>query len=517
MKYILLSFAIALCFRMEAQVTFTQDIAPIVFDHCTKCHRPGEIGPMPFTNYTEVAANGLMIQYVTDIGYMPPWRPDHTFSTLRDENWLTQQEIDNIATWVESGMPEGNPADMPSIPEYIDGSQVGIPDLVLTMEEPYLHQGTNTDQYQIFVLPTGLTEDKDIRAIEVRADNNQICHHAILGMDTTSTPMTMDAADPEYGYTQFGGFGFDPTDQFFGAWVPGSNPMIYPPTIGKKLFANSSILMQMHYGPSSINQSDQTSINIFYSDEPIQRYVITYPINPYDLDVPFIIPPDQVKTFHGTIDVPIGVSLIGIGPHAHLLGKSYEVYAVSANLLDTIPLIKIPQWNFNWQGFYAFPSMLHIPAGYKIHCIGTFDNTTGNPFNPSDPPQWTTWGEGTSDEMYLCYLQFVPYLTGDENINLSSADEQNKMVYQTTQLFPSYPNPARDQITLGFSLADAQKVRLELFDAKGILIRCFLENKNYPPGLHKYTLNVDNIPAGLYFYKLTAGDFNQGQRLIIQK
>ena len=131
MKYILFSLFVMLCFRMESQVTFTQDIAPIVFDHCTKCHRPGEIGPMPLTNYAEVSANGLTMQYVTEIGYMPPWRPDHTYSTLRDENWLSQEEIDKIATWVDNGMPEGDPADLPALPEFVDGSQVGVPDLSL--------------------------------------------------------------------------------------------------------------------------------------------------------------------------------------------------------------------------------------------------------------------------------------------------------------------------------------------------------------------------------------------------
>ncbi len=502
------------CFTF-AQVTFTADIAPIMFEHCTKCHRQGEIGPMPLTNYQEVMANASMVEYTTSIGYMPPWRPDHTYSTFRDENVLSQDEIDKIAQWITEGMPEGNPADLPPFPEYIDGSQIGTPDLVLTMNEPYEHQGTMTDQYQVFVLPTGLTEDHDIEAIEVRADNNEICHHAILGIDTTGTAQLLDAADPEYGYTQFGGFGFDPVDQFFGAWVPGTNPMTYPPTIGKKLFANADLLIQMHYGPTSVTQTDQTSVNLFFSDDPIQRYVRTYAINPYNLDELFFIPANTVKTFHGTLQIPFDVSLIGVGPHAHLLCKSFEVYAVSPDLQDTIQMIRIPEWNFNWQGFYSYPSFIHLPAGYTVHCYATYDNTENNPFNPSSPPQWSAWGEGTEDEMYLCYIQYVPYLNGDEDIVLSAANHENVMVYKETQLFPSYPNPAAIEVNIGFSIGNSKETSLDLYDAQGRWIRTVFRSTKPVPGLYREKLNTSDLPSGTYYLKLQSGDHVSGRQLII--
>lgn len=509
---------ISICaLRLGAQVTFSENIAPIIFEHCTKCHREGEIAPFPLTNYAETAAMASIIEYVTDIRYMPPWTPDHTYTTFRDENVLTDDEIATIAQWVADGAPEGNPALTPPVPVFPTGSQVGEPDLVLTMEEAYVHQGNNQDMYKIFVLPTGLSQDTDIEAIEVRPDNKDICHHAILGVDVSGQAAQLDAATPEYGYTQFGGFGFDPIDNFFSAWVPGSSPLVFPPTLGKKLYANSDLLVQMHYGPSSIEQSDQSSVNIFFADQPIVRYVQTASVNPTHLDEPFYILPGEVKTFHGTIDVPADVSLIDVAPHGHLICKSYEVFAVSPNAQDTIKIIKIPEWDFNWQGLFAFPNLTRIPAGYTIHCIGAFDNTADNPSNPNDPPQLMTWGESTTEEMYLCFLQYVFYLPGDENIALPTLNEEYMMVYPKEQLFPCYPNPAYTELTIGYHLLEPRKVSLEVLDMQGRCVAVVFDNKSMGMGYHREHVALNDLENGTYLYRLHGDGFDETQRFVIQR
>jgi len=500
-----------------SQVNFAEHVAPIIFDHCTKCHREGEIAPLPLTTYEEVASSASIIEYVTGIRYMPPWTPDHTYSTFRDENVLTDAEIATIAAWVAAGVPQGDPALTPPLPVFPLGSQVGTPDLVLTMEQPFEHQGNNQDMYQIFVLPTGLTQDTDIAAIEVRPDNKNICHHAILGLDISGQAALLDAATPEYGYTQFGGFGFNPTDNFFSAWVPGSNPFVFPPTLGKKLYANSDLLVQMHYGPTSITQSDQSSINIFFSDEPIQRYVQTASISLTNLDEPFVILPGQVKTFHGTLTVPVDVSLIDVAPHGHLVCSSYEVYAVSANGQDTINIIKIPQWDFNWQGLFAYPSLLHIPAGYTIHCIGTYDNTADNPSNPNDPPQVMSWGESTTEEMYITFLQYVLYHPGDENISLPTANEEQMMVYPKEQLFPCYPNPAFSEINIGFHLKSPRTLSLDIVDIQGHLVETVFTQQRFGMGWHKQPVALSDWPTGQYLYRLHGDGFDESRPFVIQR
>ena len=136
--------------------TFHEDIAPIIYDNCTECHREGEIGPMQFISYDEVSAQGSFIEYVTQAGYMPPWTPDHNYSSLQGERFLTDDEISMISEWVQEGMPEGDPAANPGVPDYNEGNGLGTPDLELQMSEPYVHGGDGLEQYQVFLLPTGI-------------------------------------------------------------------------------------------------------------------------------------------------------------------------------------------------------------------------------------------------------------------------------------------------------------------------------------------------------------------------
>lgn len=373
---------------------------------------------MPFTDYGEVAPYGEFIEYVTSIGYMPPWSPDPEYSHFVGENVLSQEQIATLGAWVAAGKPEGDPADNPGLPEFTSGSQIGTPDLVLTMSEPYTHGGDMTDQYQVFVLPSGFGDGTAIRSIEVMPGNHNVAHHGILGLDVSGTAAALDAADPEPGYESFGGFGFNAASSFFGAWVPGALPVEYPPGIGRTIPADADLLLQMHYGPTPVVESDLSEVNIFFSNGPIEREVFTAIMGPQHLDAPFILPPNQVSSFHGTMPVTEDVSLINIAPHCHLVGASWLVYATSPDGQDTIPLISIPHWDFNWQGYFTFPHLTKIPQGYTLHGEATYDNTTNNPFNPNDPPGWVLFGEGTEDEMFFIFIDVVPYEAGDEDIAL---------------------------------------------------------------------------------------------------
>ena len=178
----LLTLGLQACIlQVAAQtVTFHEDIAPIIYAECTECHRVGEIGPMPFTTYEEVAAYGDWIEYVTQTNYMPPWTPDHTYSSLRGERFLTDAQKALISAWVDQGKPEGNPDNNPGLPNFPEGSQIGEPDLVLSMPEPFMHEGNDQDQYQVFVIPTGFTEPTEIAAVEIRPGNAAVDHHALV-------------------------------------------------------------------------------------------------------------------------------------------------------------------------------------------------------------------------------------------------------------------------------------------------------------------------------------------------
>ena len=421
---LLLSTLLGSSFVGQAQsVTFHADVAPIIYAHCTECHRVGEIGPMPLTTYDEVFVYGEFIEYVTATDYMPPWTPDDTYSHFVGERVLTEDEKATLSAWVAAGKPEGDPADNPGIPAFPEGSQIGTPDMVLPMAEPYTHGGDMTDQYQVFVLPADPDNDLAIRALEVRPGNRTVSHHAILGLDVTGTAVNLDAQDPEPGYESFGGFGFSAESNFFGAWVPGALTLEYPPGIGRVIPAGADLLLQMHYGPSPIEETDLTEVNVFFAEEPIEREVETGIMGPQHLDQFFFLPANQERTFHGTMDVAADLSLLSVAPHCHLIGVYWEVYATSPNNQDTIPLISIPSWDFNWQGFFTFPTLTKIPAGYTLHGIASYDNTSANPFNPNDPPQNVTFGEGTTDEMFFVFFDYVLYEEGDELIALGPSDD----------------------------------------------------------------------------------------------
>ena len=465
----ILALACAMASPRAQTITFGEHISPIIYNNCTSCHRTGEIGAMPFTNYSEVAAHATMVKHVTQNRSMPPWKPNPNYGRHIGEQILTQREIDMIRDWVDAGFPQGDPGLEAPLPTFPTGSVLGAPDLVLTMAEPFAIRGDNEDQYQVFVLPTGLTEHRAIAAVEFRPGNRQIVHHALLAIDVTGTARRKDLATPEYGYESFGGFD-SPIAAILPSYTPGSRTVAFPQGVGQILPQNADLLVQVHYAPWPIAESDQSSVNIFFKKEPLEREVGLIAIVPFSLadvkaffgsggrdieqlralgalsptikdlidlftsaddlfgavnpmakleiDSRFFIPARAVKTFRGTLTIDRDISLLSIYPHMHLLGKSWDVYAVDpqGNRTD---LVRISDWDFNWQGSYTFTHFQKIVAGSKIHAVTTYDNTIGNPLNPNYPPRTVAWGEKTTDEMLLVAMEYVPYRTGDEYIALS--------------------------------------------------------------------------------------------------
>ncbi|KAA9332240.1 T9SS type A sorting domain-containing protein [Hymenobacter busanensis] len=515
LRLMLLMLAPVGALAQPTTLNFSEHIAPIIYQHCTPCHRPGEVAPFSLTSYADVAARALTIKYVTGIRYMPPWKADPSYSHFLDENTLTQTQIDNIRQWVDAGAPRGNPALEPAVPTYPSGSQLGTPDLVVPMQQSYTHQGNNQDMYRVFVLPVTLPADRDVAAIEFRAGNKRIVHHAIVALDTTQRGPQRDALDPGYGYTQFGGFGFTPTEDNWAGYVPGSKPRYFPNGIGKKLYRRANLLLQIHYGPSATTQVDSSTINIFFSRQPVQRYVQTIPISVLQLtNGPFVIPANQVKTFRAEVLIPLDGSLLSVLPHAHLLGKSWKAWGVKPNG-DSIKLIRINDWNFNWQGAYRFPALQHLVPGTRLTIEATYDNTPNNPRNPHDPPQQVTWGESTTDEMFVFYLDAIPYRAGDESMVLS-AQSTKDLTSLGNHLYPVYPNPAgAEALHVGFTLARAAPVTLTLRDANGRVVRTLLRHERRAAGPHEVLLPAAQLSAGLYLLQLETGGFTQTQKVMV--
>ena len=505
------------------EITFTKDISPIIYNKCTSCHRSGESGPMNFTSYEEVASLGEMIEYVTQNNYMPPWPPDpdYTSHSMLDERFLTPGEKNLISEWVKQGLPEGDPELEVEMPLFTEGSSIGVPDYVFQLEEEYFIEGNNQDDYRVFVFPTGFTEDTYIKAIEFRPDNREAVHHALMMVDVTGTGAAQDAESPDVlGYESFGGFsleGVSPNDYvFLGGYAPGMNPVVWNGELGMKIPAGADLLCQIHYAPSSVDEWDQSSINIFTKPaSEVEREVQMKMWLRLDIDVPAntetqieaclnfsnsfldMFGPGPVQQFGQTVgygemncELPQDWSLLGILPHSHLMGKSWEVYAETPSG-EILPIIKIPNWDFDWQGFYYPEYMQHIPAGSRIEAIATYDNT--NNFNMG-------WGELTTDEMFFCPIYYVPYEEGDEDIYLGIQEEIHLSELETLEI-ELFPNPANDLIEILYNSDINQQLNWELFDAKGKKIEV-ISSKNYKSGRNSIKLDIKDLTRGMYFVKI---------------
>jgi hypothetical protein len=501
-------------FKSFAQPTYTKDVAPIIYKHCSSCHRPGEIGPFSLTNFQEVSNWATSIRYVTQNKIMPPWKADPTYSRFMDENYLTDTQIKTIADWVEAGTPLGNPADEPTFPDFPENSLLGEPDLVLTFDRSYTHKGTGTDEYRYFVLPTGLTQNKKIKAIELRPGNTKIVHHALFFSDVSGKAKQYDDQTPEYGFSadenpDFDVFEVINRDQYPG-YVPGQKPRRFPDGIAMDMAAGSDLVIQMHYAPWSVDETDSSTVNIFFAEDSefIDRTVRDYIMLPFNLTGganSFFLMPGQIKTFEGVYTVPFDVSLVGIFPHMHYLGKNWEVYIENTDGSKT-NLIKINDWDFNWQGGYYFDRYKIAKKGSKIRAFAKYDNTVNNPANPSNPPRFVTWGEGTRDEMYYLPLLYVPYKSGDENVVFEESTSNVYDIESSALKAKIYPNPISVQQTypahVQFQLQSGTTVSMEIYNEAGQLVRTLFRNEYFSDGDHIVHIETSRAVKGKYFVKI---------------
>ena len=410
MKRTLLPFLLALPFLSAAQApTWADDVACIIYSHCTGCHRPGGIAGehLNLTSYTYANAHRDDIAAYTTSRAMPPWPPDESYRRLAHERTLAQNEIDIIAAWAAADGPEGDIANAPSVPVYSTNAELDNPNATARMED-YVIPPSTDDLYRCFVLHLDNTEDNYIKRLEVIPGNREVVHHVLVYQDTSGLAQGLDDADPQPGYTSFGGIGVD-NAPLVGIWVPGSPVLSTPLGMGIKLFAGADLVIQVHYPSGSGFQMDSTRVNLEFSYEPFTRDLGIIPAldHLYTIqDGPLLIPPNEVRTFHAQLTTPIPATITAIGPHAHLICTSMKAWAVAPDN-DTIPLISIPEWDFHWQGMYEFRHPIYLPTGTVLHGEATYDNTTDNDANPNDPPALVTLGEATTDEMMLFYFAYT--------------------------------------------------------------------------------------------------------------
>jgi len=393
-----------------AQPTYSKDAAPIITEKCQRCHRPNDIAPFVMSSYQDTSIWAEDIARVIKAKIMPPWKPVDGFGEFRDNFGLTETERNTLLDWVAAGAPQGEATPGSETPPPASEWELGEPDRVLTMAEPF-NVPRGKDIYRCFVLPVGLDADKWVDAVQVVPGNRAVVHHVILYLDSTGQAEKLDAKEDGPGYTCFGGPGVElegssaSTLDFFsslGGWVPGARTLRLPEGIGMYLNKDARVIMQVHYYPGGRPGPDQTKVGIYYSQKPVNKRLRYIPV----LNTGFKIPPGAAThEVKASMDIPFFISATAwqVVPHMHLLGRKIKV-EVEKKDKTFDPLIYIDNWDFNWQNFYMFQKPVSLPSQSTVRVTCTFDNSADNPKNPSNPLKTVGWGEGTEDEMCIGFL-----------------------------------------------------------------------------------------------------------------
>ena len=272
--FFLLLFVVSWFHGFAQKITFSEHIAPIIYNNCSYCHHKGAIGPFSLTSFNDVYTQRYLIANDVIIHKMPPWPPDPNFKRLSHERLITQNQIDLIKAWVDSGAVLGDSTKEPSAPVYNNASV--LKNVSLSKTIPTYTVEANTDIYRCFAIPSGTNVNKVLTGLEFIPGNRKIVHHILLYCDTTGACAKLDAADPKPGYLHFGGVGSN-SAILIGGWVPGSSAMILPTNMGMTIPAGADLVIQIHYAPGNIGAEDSTSFNIQFTNATGLREVYQQP------------------------------------------------------------------------------------------------------------------------------------------------------------------------------------------------------------------------------------------------
>jgi len=386
---------------VSANPTFSREVVRIFQQHCQTCHHTGDIAPFPLVEYSDAKPRATLIKLMTQTRQMPPWKAAEGCGDFRDARKLSGAEIVTIAKWADAGAPEGNRADLPAPRTFSNDWELGTPDLVLANAETFTPP-PNEDTYRCFTVPTNLTEDKWVRAVDTHPGDRSTVHHVLTFIDTTGDSLRLDEAEPGPGYTCFGGPGFTTTGTL-GGWAPGQRALELPENVAFRLPAGSRVVLQVHYhARDDTPDPDRTSYGVYYSSAADPKELRILPI----VNQGFTIPPnDPNYRVDGKFPIPLPfpVKIWLVAPHMHLLGRKMEVEYTPRNGTAQC-LIRVDDWDFKWQGSYRYQQPIDVPAGATLSLRAFYDNSSANPRNPNDPPKPVSWGEATTDEMCLAFV-----------------------------------------------------------------------------------------------------------------
>ncbi|MCB9170297.1 MAG: hypothetical protein H6597_05550 [Flavobacteriales bacterium] len=423
-------------------VTFAEHIAPIVRTKCMPCHRPGQIGPFPLITCSDVRRKAKTVRFMTSHRYMPPWPADTAYTRFLGEQVLSARQIALIMKWVDTGAFPGDTAHLKPPPDHPDDPPLGKPDLVVWLPDTMHVPGDARDRFMIAKAPFEIPRDTFVRDIVFVPGNRALVHHMNGGLINYAPDAKTDVfsghryidATVQKGVDAFTALRLANDDGTWPAltpsavnYLPGMLPPMYPEGIGGYHFKRKGaiLLNTLHFGPAPHDTIDRSRFLVYYAAGPPKRPLKELSMGSLGVapvDPPLHLEPGQVGTFHSQYRLPTAISVLSVNPHMHLLGRKFLAYAVTESG-DTIPLVRINDWDFRWQFVYTFPHIVVLPKGATIHMYGTFDNTAESPQQPFDPPREVIGTDSpfmrTTDEMLQFFITYIDHQEGDERISLA--------------------------------------------------------------------------------------------------
>jgi mono/diheme cytochrome c family protein len=450
--------------------TFAHDIAPIVYHSCAPCHRPGEAAPFSLLSYSDVKRHARQIAAVTHSRYMPPWLPEPGYGDFQDTRRLTDQQIALIAAWVEAGAPEGGKGEEPAPPRFTLGWQLGPPDLVIEAPRPHSVPAEGPDIFWNFIFKPDIATTRYVRAIEIKPGQGHNIHHANLLIDRAGFSNRRET-QPAAGFPgmdlTIDRNPFDP-DSHFLFWKPGTVPYSEPDGFSWRLDPGNELVLNTHIQTTGKPEEVRPVIGLYFTHKPPDRFPILLQL---EHDQALNIPPGA-RDFIVSDDfrMPIDCDALAVYPHAHYLGKLLEAYAIRPDGHREW-LIRIPDWDMNWQAVYRYTTPVFLPKGTVISMRFHYDNSAANPRNPNSPPKSVVGGNQATDEMGHLWLQVLPRGLGDHRRILQEALMQHRLERN--------PNDFAAHLNLG-------AIRLSRLDAQGAesALRAAVAIDPYSPEAH---------------------------------
>jgi hypothetical protein len=437
--------------RPPGTLTFNKHVAPIIFRNCAPCHRPGQAAPFDLLSYADVRKRIKLITEVTERRYMPPWLPEQGYGDFADERRLSVDETGMIKQWIAEGTIEGQIADLPPPPKWPEGWELGQPDLIVTLPTAYSLAPDGKDVYRNFVVPISTTARRFVRAVEFHPGNHKVVHHAFIEVDPTRQAghFVDQGKPPGFDGMQLPDSVQMPSGQMLG-WQPGKPPFTAPEGLAWVLEPNSDLVLQMHLHPSGKPETVQPVMGFYFTDKPPTNTPFRINLMRYLIDIPAGARDYAIENHYV---LPVDVHLLRINPHTHYLGKELQGYAIMPDGTKKW-LLRIRNWDFNWQGDYRYQEPIFLPKGTTLVMHFTYDNSAENVHNPSQPPKRVRFGLQTTDEMGELWFQVLARgaaererLSNDFFANLAEdAVQENQVLIQINS------RDAEAQMRLGSAL-----------------------------------------------------------------